>query len=133
MSLDIRVSVAHGTDARRVEKILVEIAEKAMADGVEGLLTHFPPGASLIPGFGDSSLYFTLGVKVRRFVDQFAVQSELRKRILERFQAEGIEMPFPTQTILLDKSTLAPLAPDPQSSEEPLHGSTPSGITPGAR
>ena len=125
MSLDIRVGAAYGTDARRVEKILVEIAEKAMADGVEGLLAHFEPDAKLNPGFGDSSLNFTLGVKIRRFVDQFAVQSELRKRILERFQAEGIEMPFPTQTIILDKSSLAPRAAEPPSSVKPSHESTP--------
>lgn len=102
MSLDIRVSVAYGTDARRVEKVLIEVAQQAALDGLGGLHEAFPPEAKLVPGFGAFSLDFTLGVKVRRFVDQFAVQSELRKRILERFQKEGIEMPFPTQTILLN-------------------------------
>ncbi len=102
MSLDIRVSVAYGTDARHVEKVLVEVAQQAALDGLGGLHEAFPPEAKLVPGFGASSLDFTLGVKVRRFVDQFPVQSELRKRILERFQKEGIEMPFPTQTILLN-------------------------------
>jgi small-conductance mechanosensitive channel len=102
MSLDIRVSVAYGTDARHVEKVLVKVAQQAALDGLGGLHEAFPPEAKLVPGFGASSLDFTLGVKVRRFVDQFPVQSELRKRILERFQKEGIEMPFPTQTILLN-------------------------------
>jgi len=102
MSLDIPVSVAYGSDARRVEKVLIEIAHQAALDGLDGLDEAFPPEAKLVPGFGASSLDFTLNVKVRRFVDQFAVQSELRKRILERFQKEGIEMPFPTQTILLN-------------------------------
>ena len=95
-----------------VERILAELAQQAAqpaeaggANGnrVEGLLAAPPPSASLIPGFGNSTLDFTLGVQVRRFVDQYAVQSELRKRILERFQKEGIEMPFPTETILLEK------------------------------
>jgi small-conductance mechanosensitive channel len=113
VALSIRVGVAYGTDARRVEQILVELARQAAQPGeaggasgsqVEGLLADPPPSASLIPGFGNSSLDFTLGVQVRRFVDQYAVQSELRKRILERFQKEGIEMPFPTQTVLLESS-----------------------------
>jgi small-conductance mechanosensitive channel len=30
-------------------------------------------------------------------VDQYLAQHELRKRILGRFRAEGIEIPFPTQ------------------------------------
>jgi len=102
MSLDIRVSVPFHTDVRRVEKILVEVARQAAVDGLDGLLSAFPPDASLIPGFGASSLDFTLGVKVRRFVDQFAVQSELRKRILERFQKEGIPLALPTQVVLAD-------------------------------
>ncbi len=113
IALSIRVGVAYGTDARRVEQILVEIAQQATQPGeaggasgnrVEGLLASPPPAASLIPGFGNSTLDFTLNVQVRRFVDQYAVQSELRKRILERFQREGIEMPFPTQTVLLESS-----------------------------
>jgi len=113
MSLGIQVGVAYGTDPWRVEQILVEIAQQAAQPGeagagstgrVEGLLADPPPSAKLIPGFGNSTLDFTLGVQVRRFVDQYAVQSELRKRILERFQKEGIEMPFPTQTVRLESS-----------------------------
>jgi small-conductance mechanosensitive channel len=105
MSLDVRVGVACGADARRVEQILVEVAGQAVQEGVDGLVAHPPPSASLIPGFGASTLDFTLTVQVRRFADQYAVQSELRKRILERFQKEGIEMPFPTQTIVLEQGS----------------------------
>jgi len=36
---------------------------------------------------------------VARYVDQFPVQHELRKRILRRFQVEGIEIPFPVRTV----------------------------------
>jgi len=112
ISLSIQVSVARGTDARRVEKVLVEIAQRgaqpsdagAGENRVEGLLADPPPSANLIPGFGSSTLDFTLGVQVRRFADQYAVQSELRKRILERFQTERIEIAFPTQTVLLESA-----------------------------
>jgi small-conductance mechanosensitive channel len=58
-----------------------------------------------IPGFGQSSLDFSLIVQVRQFTDQYLVQSELRKRILKRFEAEGIKIPFPTRTIDLDPGT----------------------------
>ena len=33
------------------------------------------------------------------FVAQYAVQHELRKRILKRLQEEGIEIGFPAQTV----------------------------------
>jgi small-conductance mechanosensitive channel len=103
MSLDIHVSAPYGTNARRVEQILVDVAEQAARDRVEGLLAEFPPSAKLIPGFGPSTLDFTLGVQIRSFVEQYQVQSEIRKRILERFQQEGIDMPLPAQRLILNR------------------------------
>jgi small-conductance mechanosensitive channel len=103
MSLDLHVSLPHGIDARRVERMLEAVAEQAARDRIEGLLAEFPPSAKLIPGFGQSTLDFTLGVQVRSFVDQYKVQSELRKRILERFKKEGINMPLPAQRLILDR------------------------------
>ena len=105
-SLDIRVSIAPGPDPRWVEKILVQVAQEAARQGIDGLLSFPEPSASLIPGFGPSTLDFTLGVQVRRFVDQYAVQSELRKRIWERFQRQGIDLSLPIQTLVLDRSVL---------------------------
>jgi small-conductance mechanosensitive channel len=109
MSLIIPVSVAYGTDTAQVEKILVEIAEKAGRDGLEGLLPTPAPFVRLIPGFGASSLDFSLIVQIHQFTDQYLVQSELRKGILARFEREGIAMPFPTQSILIEK--VPPSAP----------------------
>jgi len=63
----------------------------------------------LNPGFGDSSLDFSLSLNVQRFEDQMPVQGELRKRILARFAKEGIAIPFPTRTVGLDQSTLESL------------------------
>lgn len=109
MSYVLPVSVAYGTDPRRVEKILVEVAREAARDGLAGLLAAPEPFARFIPGFGNSSLDFSLIVQVRGFTDQYLVQSELRKRIVERFKKEGIEMPFPTRTIVMDQTTLLAL------------------------
>jgi small-conductance mechanosensitive channel len=44
-------------------------------------------------------------VRVDEFPKQFEVQTELRTRIVERFEKEGLEFPFPTRTLVLDKST----------------------------
>jgi small-conductance mechanosensitive channel len=109
MSLTIPVSVAFGTDPARVESALLDVARQAAKDNVEGLLAQPEPSVRFIPGFGASSLDFSLGVQVRRFVDQYLVQSELRKRIVERFRQEKIEMPFPTRTVLFDKAILQSL------------------------
>lgn len=116
MALPIPVSVAYETDARRVERVLLDIVHEAARDGLEGLLLAPSPAVSLNPGFGASSLDFTLGVQIDRFEAQFLVQSELRKRILERFRREGIEIPFPTQTIYLGPSAAAAPGGPPRKS-----------------
>jgi small-conductance mechanosensitive channel len=105
MAYTLAVSVVYGTDPNRVEKVLLEAAQEAIRDGLEGLLPKPAPSAAFIPGFGPSSLDFQLSVQVRQFTDQYPVQSELRKRIVKKFQEAGIVMPFPTRTLVLDKST----------------------------
>jgi len=107
MSTSVQVGVAYGTDARHVERLLVEVARQAAQEGFEGLLSYPAPSAQLAPGWGDSSLNFSLNFQVRRWSDQANVQSELRKRILERFNREGIQIPFPTRTLILERSALA--------------------------
>jgi small-conductance mechanosensitive channel len=96
MAFGMKVSVSYDTDVDRLESLLLEEATAAVGQ-VPGLLGTPPPSVSFIPGFGDYSLDFTLNCHVASFVDQFAVQHQLRKRILRRFRAENIDIPFPTQ------------------------------------
>lgn len=92
MSVLIPISVGYGSDPSRVESLLVDEAAGAVGE-VPGLLAEPAPFVRFIPGFGESSLDFTLIVQVNEFVDQYLVQHELRKRILARFQKEGIDLP----------------------------------------
>ncbi len=115
MSYSLPVGVAYGTDPQKVEKALLEATREAIRDGLQGLLSAPEPSVSLIPGFGDSSLNFSLNVQLNQFTDQFPVQSDLRKRIIKKFQEAGIDMPFPTRTVVLDKSTQELLGDKSQS------------------
>lgn len=100
MSLLLPVSVSYSSDPEKVEKILLEEARQASTE-IKGLLAEPEPMVRFIPGFGESSLDFTLICQVREFVDQYLVQHELRKRIFRRFKEEGIEIPFPQRTVYL--------------------------------
>lgn len=100
MSLLISVGVSYSSDPEQVERILVEEAKKATGE-IPGLLADPEPFVRFIPGFGDSSLDFTLICQVKEFVDQYLAQHELRKRIFRRFKDEGIEIPFPHRTVYL--------------------------------
>jgi len=100
MSLLIPIGVSYASDPERVEQILVEEAKKAVGE-IPGLLGEPEPFVRFIPGYGDSSLDFTLICQVREFVDQYLAQHVLRKRIFRRFKQEGVEIPFPHRTVYL--------------------------------
>jgi small-conductance mechanosensitive channel len=121
LSLLLRVSVSYASDPDHVERVLVDEALRA-ADEVPGLLRDPAPVVRFIPGFGEYSLDFTLICQVATFVDQYLVQHELRKRILRRFRAEGIEIPFPTRINLQVGSDGARALPHQrQEAQRPDH------------
>lgn len=100
MSMPIAIGVSYDCDPDHVEAVLIEEAN-AGAAVIPGLLSEPAPFVRFIPGFGDSSLNFTLICQVSEFVDQYLAQHELRKRIFKRFRKEGIEIPFPQRTVHL--------------------------------
>lgn len=103
MSLLIPIGVSYSHDPEEVERILLEEA-LAGAGKIPGFLADPPPFVRFIPGFGESSIDFTLICQVAEFVDQYGVQHEMRKRIFKRFRQEGIEIPFPIRTVHLKQS-----------------------------
>jgi len=100
MVVPVPVGVDYSSDPDHVEAVLLDVATKTAAE-IPAMLTEPPPVVRFNPGFGDSALQFTLYCSVSEFSEQFAVQHELRKRILKRFREERIEMPFPTRTVYM--------------------------------
>lgn len=107
MSLLVPVSVSYDCDPDKVESILIEEAKKA-AKEVDGLLADPAPFVRFIPGFGESSLDFTLICRVSTYVDQYLAQHELRKRILARFRNEHIQIPYPQRDVHVIADTVLP-------------------------
>jgi len=98
MSASFQVHVSYDSDADKVERVLLEVAKSSTGD-IPGMLADPAPSVSFDPGFGESSLGFTVGFSVVEFASQFGVRNELKRRILRRFRQEGIEIPFPTRTV----------------------------------
>jgi small-conductance mechanosensitive channel len=104
MAALIPISVSYEADPDHVERVLLEEATGAI-DQIPGLLAEPAPLVRFIPGFGQSSMDFTLVCQVREFTDQYLVQHELRKRIFRRFKEEGLEIPYPQRTVHLRKDS----------------------------
>ncbi len=100
ISSQVQVNVSYDSDPDKVERVLLEIGTAAAKD-VPGMLADPAPSVAFDPGFGESSLGFTLGYQVAEFANQFGVRNELRRRILRRFREERIDMPITTRRVLL--------------------------------
>ncbi len=99
MGTNLVVSVSYDCDPDQVERILMEVAMDGAGE-IMGLLAEPAPSVRFDPGFGDSSLGFTLNFQIAEFANQYGVRHELRKRIFRRFRDEGIVIPYPTRTLL---------------------------------
>lgn len=102
MKLQVPISVSYDSDPEVIERILIEELYSAK-DEVDGIEKDFEPVVRFHPGFGESSLDFTLTCKISHITAQVAVLHELRKRIFRRFKQECIEMPFPQRMLHVKK------------------------------
>lgn len=90
----VPVSVAYGSDAQQVRRVLLEVA-KAHTD-----VLVIPEPNVWLKEFGDNGVVFELLVWSASMVDRKGrLISELNFAIYERFNAEGIEFPFPQRDL----------------------------------
>ena len=92
---DIPIGVSYDADPRRVNDLLLEIANDYP------LTVRDPEPMVAFMGFGASSLDFELRLYLDNLSDKIPTINELSYRIYERLKAEGIEIPYPQQDIHL--------------------------------
>jgi potassium efflux system protein len=91
--VDIDVGVAYGSDAVKVQEILL-LAARANVDVLSD-----PAPVALFTGLGDSALTFQLRFFTSRFDRYLAIAGEVRQAVVEKLGAAGIAIPFPQRDL----------------------------------
>ena len=102
----IKISVAYGTDLKKVSKILLEIAKKHPNVVKE---KDFQPLIRLTD-FGESGIEFSINLWIDEVMNQWVVLSDVRMEIDERFKKENITIPFPQRTVWINQKNQLPLS-----------------------
>tara|TARA_B100000131_G_C17944811_1_gene543881 strand:- start:467 stop:862 length:396 start_codon:yes stop_codon:yes gene_type:complete len=94
----VNISVAYGSDIKKVREILTSIAMNA--DEV----CSDPVPRVRFREFGDSALIFQLLFWIEKPEMRGRVVDSINSIIYDRFNADGIEIPFPQRTLHIKKS-----------------------------
>ncbi|WP_416986036.1 mechanosensitive ion channel family protein [Streptomyces sp. T028] len=131
MSVLVQVGVGYDSDLEHVEKVTVAVAAEVMAEVPGGVPDHEP--AVRFHTFGESSVDFSVILRAREFADQYLVKHELIKRLHRRYQAEGIEIPFPMRTVVVQRQDQAPVCGPGEKGAGPALMPIPAAGTPSSR
>lgn len=97
MNVLVNLGVHYKSDLNKVEKVTCEVAKEIMKD-VPGGVPAFNP-VLRYNSFGDSSVNFAVVLRVKEFVDQYFIKHEFIKRLHERYNKEGIIIPYPVRAV----------------------------------
>ncbi|MGK7954837.1 MAG: mechanosensitive ion channel family protein [Crocosphaera sp.] len=104
--LPITIDVAYDSDLETVEKITLEVANDLLKDTIleeEDLEENSSYPFILYNNFDYFSINLTIYLKIqeREFFEHLKVKHNFLKELHKRYQAEGIEIPFPLKSAYL--------------------------------
>lgn len=99
LSFLVEVGVSYDSDLTHVENVTKEVIKETLTS-VEGGVKDYEPVIRFF-AFGDSSINLKCILRVNDYSAQFEVKSEFIKKLHQRYNKEGINIPFPIRTVLM--------------------------------
>lgn len=95
----VDVGLSYEQDVSRALEALEAVAgEWAATDGARGVLLEEAPQVQALTALGESAVTARIIVQVRPG-EQFQAERDLRRLVKQRFDEQGIEIPFPRRTV----------------------------------
>jgi moderate conductance mechanosensitive channel len=111
------LGVSYDTDLDHAMEVMKRVADELWHAELEGMTIIEEPEIIGVEAFGDSEITLRVMMKTAP-IHQFKTMRELRKRMKEAFDREGIEIPFPQRTVWMHHET-------PHGSEQAAGGASP--------
>ncbi len=99
ITFSVEVGVSYDSDLAKVEEITKEVVKETLQESAEGA-KDFEPQIRFF-SFGESNINLKAFLRVNNYPAQFEVKSEFIKKLHERYNKEGIHIPYPTRTVVL--------------------------------
>lgn len=104
LSFLVEVGVSYNSNLDHVERVTKEVIRETLNE-MEAGVKDFDPVIRFF-AFGDSSINLRAILRVNDYSAQFAVKSEFIKKLHNRYNKEGINIPFPIRTVLMKKKEM---------------------------
>lgn len=101
ITFSVQVGVGYESDLEKVEKISIQVAQEIL-EKFNGGVKDFEPHVRFY-NFGDSSIDLKIFLRVMEYADQFAITSEFIKALHKKYKQEGINIPFPIRTVMMNQ------------------------------
>lgn len=98
MAVLVDIGVSYDSDLSKVEQVAIQTAKEVM-NSVEGGVKKFEAFIRY-NSFADSSINFTVIMRVQEFTNQYLIKHEFIKALHKSFNHNAIEIPFPSRTII---------------------------------
>lgn len=96
-SARLPIGISYESDLDQVEKVTIEVAKQVISEN-KGHDPDFEPFIRYFE-FADSSINFKVFFKVLDFGAQYPIIHNFIKKLLVRYNEEGINIPFPIRTV----------------------------------
>ena len=101
--INLDISVGYNENLDKVFQVLTDVCTKFKDDPEWGINMLTTPEAVRVNNLGDSGIEIKI-IGDTKPMQQWALMGELRKRIKERFDEEGIEIPWPHTKVYFGNS-----------------------------